>query len=217
MLAATQIVVLIGQALFLAQVSASADPTAPAPATVTPLPHVRLELQSSPRGLLYLWKAAPDQVRGAGVVRYQTGRFSIIRPDPERFVDLCEAPCEARLPLGRIELGLSTDFGKSMTTRIFDATEPSLVQGEFVSRRYVRLAGLLVMLAGVSAGLVLGGSSEAMCDPILKPGEDVRCHSVHPHLTKGLITAGVSVLLGTPLLFVPDRIGLEARPAPPRL
>jgi hypothetical protein len=189
-----------------------------APPTPIAFPLVRVEMQSSPRGLQYYWKASPEQVRARGAVHFPTGRFAVVQGDPLRFVDLCEAPCEARLPRGRLDLGFSTDFGRSMTSKVFDVTAPTLLEGTFVSRRYVRIAGILTMVAGATAALVLGLSSESECDSLLKPGDahEWKCRTYRPGLKAGLITAGVSVLIGTPLLFVPDRLSFEARPAPPR-
>lgn len=193
-------------------------PATDAPPTPIAFPLVRVEMQSSPKGLQYYWKASPEQVRARGAVRFPTGRFAVVRGDPLRFVDLCEAPCEARLPRGRLELGFSTDFGRSMTSKAFDVTEPTLLEGTFVSRRYVRIAGILTMVAGAAAGLVLGLSSESECDSLLKPGDahEWKCRTYRPGLKAGLITAGVSVLIGTPLLFVSDRLSFDSRPATPR-
>jgi hypothetical protein len=92
------------------------------------------------------------------------------------------------------------------------------VEGQYVSRRWLRLAGLGVMIAGAGVGLGFGLDSQTECDPVLAPGDEhtAKCRTFHPNLLTGLIIAGAAVVAGTPFLFIRDRTAIEVKPAPSR-
>lgn len=183
----------------------------------TPLVSVQLQAHGdtdAEQPMRFLWRAPGLPFGSRGVIRFATGRFGMVNSSPTKPVVLCDGPCEARLPTGLHELTMASETwsGKASVTTTLDLREPVVVEGEFRSRRWIRLAGLGVALAAIGVGLTMSLETHQDCSgPRAVTGEPM-CNDSHPSLKKGLLTATLGTALGLPFFFVPDKIGIKVSP-----
>lgn len=190
------------------------------PVQQVPLVSVQVQAQgdtSDEQPMRFLWRAPGLPAGSRGVIRFPTGRFEMLQSSPTRPVILCDAPCEARLPMGLHELSMSSELwrGKTSVSVNLDLREPVVVQGDFRSRRWIRLAGLGVALAAIGVGLTMGIETVQDCSGPLTPTGEPACKDSHPGLKKGLLVAAIGTAVGLPFFFVPDRIELKVSPRNP--
>jgi hypothetical protein len=85
----------------------------------------------------------------------------------------------------------------------------------FESRSTRRAAGWLAQLVALGVGSALALISRNECHPAGPPyvPEFMICGDTHPYLVPGVVTAGVGLAVGIPLLLQHDQVTLVADPA----
>lgn len=118
-----------------------------------------------------------------------SGRMTSIRSDA--YTTICTAPCEASLPVGTHELGVSAP-GENVTAleEPVQITGPGTLEASFESNAGARAAGYVVWVAGGVGGTAL----------MLSGGEDGTSNIV---LGSAVLLGGA--LFGSLLAFTPDR------------
>jgi hypothetical protein len=154
---------------------------------------------------------------GTSVGVYQAGRYSgvalIGHYDP-----ICIAPCTAQLPPTTLRLAVSHAGGSPVeAAEPVRLTGPSRVQADYVSRKGTRVAGLVVM----GAGLVVGGSllylglskTERKCTEFYGQTscDDQRAVDM-PLFLAGTTTMLVGSLVGVWLSLQPDTVSFQVAP-----
>lgn len=127
---------------------------------------------------------------------------------------LCTGPCAAKLPPGGHLIGVSPDKDGARLSERVELKGDSVIEATYRSRLHFRVLGVFALVAGTVAGALTVASSEQTCKhvPITSAEWEVECSATYPHLGRGLVYAGLGVLVGVPLMLVPDRASIALRP-----
>jgi len=107
----------------------------------------------------------------------------------DAYTPICTAPCEASLPVGTHELGVSAPGdGVTAVEKPVEITGPGTLEASYASNAGARVGGAIIGLAGAGAGTALILSSDADSSNVYG----------------GLAVAVGSVLVGTLLLRTAD-------------
>lgn len=110
----------------------------------------------------------------------------------DAYTPICTAPCEASLPVGTHELGVSAP-GDSVTAveKPVEITGPGTLEASYASKAGARVGGVIIMLAGGGAGtaLILSGDADSYSSS---------------NLHAGIAVVAGSALVGTLLLGTSD-------------
>ena len=71
------------------------------------------------------------------------------------YAPLCDGPCTLSLPPGEHHLALSKDGGRAVPAEPVYITGPSTLHAEYSDHSAMRAAGIVIGLAGITAGIVM--------------------------------------------------------------
>jgi hypothetical protein len=142
------------------------------------------------------------------------GAYGTIQATTNRYEELCGAPCELKLPVGRHTLGLSSGDGDVIDAPPLDIPDgKSVVEGTYVSHAGRRIAAAIVGAAGMLAGLsiVLVGvvRSSHSCDAYGDCSDDLDPDVPTIVLGSGIFVGSLVVCLA---LVRSDEVHLHLRP-----
>jgi len=97
----------------------------------------------------------------------------------DAYTPICTAPCEASLPVGTHELGVSAPGdGVTAVEKPVEITGPGTLEASYASNAGARVGGVIIMLAGIGAGTALTLSGDAGSSSNLYGGLAVGAGSV---------------------------------------
>ena len=199
----------------------SAAPAAPAPVTssgpVEPAytvtgRKVAVHVEADEPGTQLLVKAGQGVVSGVG---YSFGGGAFVYGG--RVMDyaaLCSAPCDLGMPVGTHHLALSRGSGGVLAVDPVEIEQASTLKAHIESRKGIRVAGLLILTAGVVGGLVLIGTSisdQTTCDPGFGCSTTREVDSTRFGI--GLAVLSVSTIAGIVMLVMHDKASIEVVPS----
>ena len=203
--------------------AASAAPAAPAPVTSSPPVEpaytvtgrkVAVHVEADEPGMQLLVKAGQGVVSGGGY-SFGGGGF-VYGGRVTDYAVLCSAPCESRMPAGTHQLALSRASGGVLAVDPpVEIERASTLKPHIESRKGIRAAGLLILIASVTGGLVLIGTSthdRTSCDPSFGG-----CSST-PQVDSTRFGAGLAVLtfgtiVGIVMMVTHDKASIEVVPS----
>lgn len=163
-------------------------------------------------------KTTPTTVRfvaSAGVsLLGKKGRLQAMtgQPGPARegaFQRVCSGSCDLSFEPGEFELALSNDDGDAIPLE-----KPVKIDGSsdlhatYVDKGGTRTVGLMVLVAGVVGGTLVGGISLfPNCD-----GKGEKCERNNLGLIAGAAGIGVGVGVGLPMMLADDEVGVKLVP-----
>ena len=120
----------------------------PAPPTAPTEPRAQLQLESNVPGVTFHLNTG-----SATATAWGGGGWAVATA--LGYDRLCTAPCNTTIPLGVQRLGLSYGDGTVIPAPSFDIPTNGTLYGTYVDNDGIRIAGWLVMILGVGAGLGL--------------------------------------------------------------
>ncbi len=144
----------------------------------------------------------------------------------ENYDKLCTSPCDAKLPKGSYQFSVTQDKSTVATDNEVPVKPGDTVHGEYQSYRGLRIAGVVTMIVGGTAGLIYA-LSYSKTNP-----EDCDYHSndysaclarssdssdMSQHLYVGLGVSLGSIVVGSIMLWKKDEASIRVTPgvAPP--
>ena len=141
----------------------------------------------------------------------------------------CVAPCGGALSRGRYAFSLSRDGDEPKVAGQASIVGPSTVEGSYVSRSSMRLAGWITLAAGVAGGITLGALSVHRTVSCATPTGAADAASIDPGIEDGscppsghrvdgvMLGAGIGVLvvgavLGTWMIRRSDEVSFRVVP-----
>jgi hypothetical protein len=178
------------------------------PATASGAGTPRLRLTSDQGGLTFHRKTGTTQGMGTGWMGgfgKNPGGPVLVNVQLENFERLCTAPCSVDVAEGTYRLGLSLDDGEVIPAEpAFNVHGNMGLHGHIESYAGVRAGGLVIAMASVVAGTVVGLRRQEECDDVVH-----YCSSTYPYMMHGLIIMSVGGLVGLIMALQKDEAHID--------